>query len=139
MPVSRVKEIKFYQEDGTLTEEKKLLPKEFYSASDRSDILTRRRQTIISYLIARAIELNLESQIKDYFATYKDETDRYTLYGDDDIIGIVANSSEVFLNVSTGLDAPMNTMRSSIIICLSKALEPTPDQEVSLYLETLDN
>lgn len=134
LPVSRIKKIQFYQEDGSLTEEKKLLPKEFYNTSDRSDIVTRRRQTIVSWLIARATELGMETQTKDYFSDFKEKTDKYVLYGDQAIIDTVRVSIEAFLDTPTGLSSPMDTMRSAIIICLSKALEPTPDQEVSIFL-----
>lgn len=134
LPVSRVKEIQFYQEDGTLAEEKKLLPKEFYNVSDRSDIVTRRRETIVSWLIARATELGMETQTKDYFSDFKEETDKYVLYGDQAIIDTVRVSIEAFLDTPTGLSSPMDTMRSAIITCLTKALEPTPNEEVSLFL-----
>lgn len=133
-PLARVKEIQFYQEDGVLTEQKKILPKTFYNVSDRADITKRRRSTIVDWLVARANELGLATETKDYFSLYKLETDNYTLYGDPDILTIVENSTETFLNVDTQTE--MGTMRQAILLCLTKALEATPDAEIEQFLTT---
>jgi hypothetical protein len=133
LPLGRVKEIYFYKEDNTLSEEFKLLPKEFYNVSDRADITTRRRQTILAWLIARATELGLGKQVKDYFAQYKDLTDKYILYGDCQILKTVKSSTETWLDLDT--TTAMGTIRSAIAVCFTKALEPTGNTEVDKFLQ----
>lgn len=132
LPLGRVKEIYFYKEDNTLSQEFKLLPKEFYNVSDRADITTRRRQTILAWLIARATELGLGKQVKDYFALYKDQTDRYVLYGDRQILQTVQASTEPWLDLDT--TTQMGTVRNAIAICFTKALEPTKNEEIDQFL-----
>ncbi len=132
LPLGRVKEIYFYKEDNTLSEEFKLLPKEFYNISDRADITTRRRQTILAWLIARATELGLGAQVKDYFASYKDKTDKYILYGDTQILDTVQASTQPWLDLDT--TTPMGTVREAIALCFNKALEPTGNDEVTQFL-----
>ncbi len=132
LPLGRVKEIHFYKEDGSLSEQFKLLPKEFYNVSDRAEITTRRRQTILAWLIARATELGLGKQVKNYFSHYKDLTDKYLLYGDTGILATVENSTEPWFDLDT--TTVMGTVRESIIMCFSKALEATPNVEVDNFL-----
>jgi hypothetical protein len=115
-----------------LSQEFKLLPKEFYNVSDRADITTRRRQTILAWLIARATELGLGSKVKDYFAQYKDLTDKYVLYGDCQILKTVKNSAEPWLDLDT--TTSLGTIRNAIAICFTKALEATPGHEVDRFL-----
>jgi hypothetical protein len=133
LPVNRVKEIYFYKEDGNLSDEFKLLPKEFYNVSDRSDITTRRRQTILGWLIARATELGLGTKVKDYFAQYKDLTDKYVLYGDCQILKTVKDSTETWLDLDT--TTSLGTIRNAIAVCFTKALEPTSNAEVDKFLK----
>jgi hypothetical protein len=133
LPLSRVKEIYFYKEDGSLSEEFKLLPKEFPNISDRADITTERRQTILAWLIARATELGLGDKVKDYFAKYKDETDKYVLYGDCQILKTVKNSTEAWLDLDT--TTSLGKIRNAINICFTKALEPTGNAEVDKFLQ----
>jgi hypothetical protein len=132
LPLGRVKEIYFYLDNGSLSEEFKLLPKEFYNVSDRADITTRRRQTILAWLIARATELGLGKQVKDYFAQYKDLTDKYILYGDCQILKTVKTSTESWLDLDT--TTAMGTIRTAIAVCFTKALEPTGNNEVDKFL-----
>jgi hypothetical protein len=132
LPLGRVKEIYFYKEDNSLSSEFKLLPKEFYNVSDRADITTRRRQTILAWLIARATELGLGAQVKDYFAQYKDLTDKYVLYGDIEILNTVQTSTQPWLDLDT--TTPMGTVRNAIALCFTKALEPTGNAEVDTFL-----
>jgi hypothetical protein len=132
LPTGRVKEIYFYLDNGTLSEQFKLLPKEFYNVSDRADISTRRRQTILTWLIARATELGLGAQIKDYFAVYKDQTDKYVLYGDQQILKTVKDSPEPWLDLDT--TTSLGTVRNAIAVCFTKALEPTGNAEVDMFL-----
>jgi hypothetical protein len=131
-PTGRVKEIYFYQSDGQLSTEYKLLPKEFYNISDRADICNKRRESIVAWLIARSIELGLGDALKGFFAKYKDECDRYILYGDNKIFGLVASSQETWLNIDT--KTPFKTVRNTIIFCLGKALEATSSQEIDDFL-----
>jgi hypothetical protein len=133
LPLGRVKEIYFYKEDNSLSSEFKLLPKEFYNVSDRADITTRRRQTILAWLIARATELGLGVQVKDYFASYKDKTDKYVLYGDTEILNTVQTSTQPWLDLDT--TTPMGTVRNAIAVCFTKALEPTGNAEVDAFLQ----
>jgi hypothetical protein len=132
-PTGRVKEIYFYQSDGQLSQEFKILPKEFYNISDRADICNKRRESIVGWLIARSIELGLGDALKGFFANYKDECDKYILYGDNKILGLVANSKEGWLNIDT--KTPFKTVRNTIIFCLGKALEATPSQEIDDFLK----
>jgi hypothetical protein len=132
LPTGRVKEIYFYLENGEMSEQFKLLPKEFYNVSDRADITTRRRQTILAWLIARATELGLGAQVKDYFASYKDKTDKYVLYGDTEILNTVQASTQFWLDLDT--TTPMGTVRNAITMCFTKALEPTANAEVDTFL-----
>jgi hypothetical protein len=132
LPLGRVKEIYFYRSDNTLSQEFKLLPKEFYNVSDRADITTRRRQTILAWLIARATELGLGKQVKDYFANYKDLTDKYILYGDCQILKTVKSSTEPWLDLDT--TTSLGTIRNAIAVCFTKALEPTANTEVDQFL-----
>lgn len=134
VPTSRVKKIRFYLEDNTLSQEFKILPKEFYSASDRTDITSKRRQTIMFWLIARATELGLGQPVKDYFAKYKDLTDRYCLYGDTTILQNVTDSTESWLEINT--PTPMGTVRQAILLCFKKALEATPKAEINAFLQS---
>jgi hypothetical protein len=133
LPTGRVKEIYFYKEDNTLSQEFKLLPKEFYNVSDRADITTRRRQTILAWLIARATELGLGSKVKDYFAVYKDQTDKYVLYSDCQILKTVKDSTEAWLDLDT--TTSLGTIRNAIALCFTKALEPTGNTEVDKFLQ----
>jgi hypothetical protein len=137
LPLSRVKEIYFYKENNTLSEEFKLLPKEFYNVSDRADITTRRRQTILAWLIARATELGLGSKVKDYFAVYKDQTDKYVLYADCQILKTVKDSPEAWLDLDT--TTSLGTIRNAIAVCFTKALEPTGNVEVDKFLQVTSN
>lgn len=137
LPVGRVKEIYFYKEDSTLSEQFKLLPKEFYNVSDRAAITTYRRQTILAWLIARATELGLGQQVKAYFADYKDQTDKYVLYGDRTIIETVETATEPWFDLDT--TTAMGTVRQAIVLCFSKALEPTGNNEVDEFLRTSNN
>jgi hypothetical protein len=132
LPLGRVKEIFFYKEDNTLSTEFKLLPKEFYNISDRADIATRRRQTILGWLIARATELGLGTKVKDYFAVYKEQTDKYVLYGDCQILKTVKDSTETWLDLDT--TTSLGTIRNAIAVCFTKALEPTSNAEVDMFL-----
>lgn len=133
LPLGRVKEIYFYKDDDALSEEFKLLPKEFYNVSDRADITTRRRQTILAWLIARATELGLGAQVKDYFAIYKDQTDKYVLYGDPQILATVQSSPQPWLDLDT--TTSLGTVRNAIAVCFTKALEPTGNNEVDKFLD----
>lgn len=137
LPLSRVKQIYFYKEDGSLSEEFKLLPKEFTNISDRADISTKRRQTILAWLIARATELGLGTKVKDYFAKYKDETDKYVLYGDCQILKTVKASTDAWLDLDT--TTSLGTIRNAIAVCFTKALEPTGNDEVDLFLKNAIN
>lgn len=137
LPLARVKEIYFYKEDGSLSEEFKLLPKEFPNISDRADISAKRRQTVLAWLIARATELGLGKQVKDYFAVYKDQTDKYVLYGDCQILKTVAASTETWLDLDT--TTQLGTVRNAITVCFTKALEPTGDAEVGAFLKNAIN
>lgn len=134
LPLGRVKEIYFYKEDNSLSEEFKMLPKEFYNVSDRADITTKRRQTILAWLIARATELGLGSKVKDYFASYKDQTDKFVLYGDIQILKTVKSSTETWLDLDT--TTSLGTIRNAINICFTKSLEPTPDAEIDQFLRS---
>ncbi|MGL5876232.1 MAG: hypothetical protein ACRC2V_00360 [Xenococcaceae cyanobacterium] len=132
LPLGRVKEIYFYQSDGELSEEFKLLPKEFYNVSDRANITYYRRQTILAWLIARATELGLGKQVKDYFAVYKDQTDKYILYGDCQILKTVKDSTEAWLDLDT--TTQLGTVRNAIAVCFTRALEATSNAEVDQFL-----
>jgi hypothetical protein len=136
-PTGRVKEIRFYQSDGQLSQESKLLPKEFYNISDRADICNKRRESIVAWLIARSVELGLGDALKGFFANYKDECDRYILYGDKKILNLVGNSKETWLDIDT--KTPMGTVRTTIIFCLGKALEATPEGEIEEFLRRQDD
>ncbi|MEN9870515.1 MAG: hypothetical protein RLZZ171_1503 [Cyanobacteriota bacterium] len=137
LPLGRVKEIYFYLENGELSEQFKLLPKEFYNVSDRADITTRRRQTILAWLIARATELGLGKQVKDYFAVYKEQTDKYVLYADCQILKTVKESAEPWLDLDT--TTSLGTVRNAIAVCFTKALEPTGNDEVTQFLQNAIN
>jgi hypothetical protein len=132
LPLGRVKEIYFYLDNGNLSEQFKLLPKEFYNVSDRADITTRRRQTILAWLIARATELGLGAKVKNYFAQYKDQTDKYVLYGDCEILKTVQTSTQTWLDLDT--TTSLGTIRNAITACFTKALESTSNTEVDKFL-----
>ncbi|MGL4622103.1 MAG: hypothetical protein ACRCZS_24090, partial [Chroococcidiopsis sp.] len=134
LPLGRVKEIYFYKDDNTLSQEFKLLPKEFYNVSDRADITTRRRQTILAWLIARATELGLGARVNDYFAKYKDQTDKFVLYGDRQILQTVKTSTEPWLDADT--TTQLGTIKNAILISFTQALEPTGNGEVDQFLAT---
>jgi hypothetical protein len=133
LPVARVKEVHFYFEDSSLDKQKKILPKEFYNTSDKENIVYYRRKTIISWLIGRSKELGLGDALEGFFSKFKNECDRYILYGDNKILGLVGNSQETWLDIDT--QTPMGTVRTTIIFCLGKALEATPEAEIDNFLE----
>jgi hypothetical protein len=132
LPISRIKEIRFYFDDGTLDSRKKLLPKEFYNTSDRADICNKRRESIVAWLIARSVELGLGDALKGFFANYKDECDKYILYGDRSIVSLVNSSTEPWMEADT--TTQMGTVRNAIAFCFDKALEATPDKEIEAFL-----
>lgn len=134
-PNSRVKKIYFYLENGERSLEYKILPKEFYSSSDKNDIVYYRRQTIVNWFIARAGEIGLGTLVNDFFALYKDATDKYILYGDRALLDIIENAEEQWLEAQTG--TVHGTVRQSILFFFNKALEATPSVEITAYLESL--
>lgn len=137
LPKSRVKEIYFYQHDGVINQRCKVLPKEFYNINDRADITHRRRSAIVAFLIARATELGLKKEVEAYFSLYKNQTDKYILYGDRDIISIVDSALNLWFNTDTL--TPLGTIKNAIVVSFTKALEPTSNEEVTQYLEQLFN
>jgi hypothetical protein len=132
LPNGRTKHIYFYQTNGELSTEFKVLPKEFYNTSDKEDITYRRRQTIVSWLIARSKELGLGNALEGFFAEFKDECDRYIYYGDQAIINLSINSKLPWLDADTG--TAMGTVRNTLATCFNKAKEPTPNEEVDAFL-----
>jgi hypothetical protein len=135
LPLSRVKEIQFYLEDGSLTTEKKLLPKEFPNTSDRANITYQRRKTILNWLIARSKELGLGTALEGFFANYKDQCDRYILYENLELLDLIENATEPWLDIDS--TTVMGTVRQACLLCFSKALEPTPNEEVDSYLASI--
>ena len=131
-PIGRTKRIYFYDDEGDLTTQYKLLPKEFYNVSDREDIVYRRRQTIVSWLIARSKELGLGDALEGFFASFKNECDRYIAYGDSSIINLVSTSNEPWMDAATNTE--MGTVRGAISLCFNKALLATPNTEIDLFL-----
>lgn len=83
-------------------------------------------------MIARATELGLGAQVKDYFAIYKDRTDKYVLYGDPQILATVQSSPQPWLDLDT--TTSLGTVRNAIAVCFTKALEPTGNNEVDKFL-----
>lgn len=134
-PTDRIKKIQFYHEDGSVDPEAKILPKTFYSASDRAEITTYRRESIVNWLIARATELGMGNTLKLFFGQYQEQTNNYIMYADTDILNIVTNSSEPWMDVNTG--TPLGTVRQSILACFTKALQATPNTEINAYLRSL--
>lgn len=135
LPLSRIKEIQFYLEDGNLTTEKKLLPKEFPNTSDRANITYQRRKTILNWLIARSKELGLGTALEGFFANYKDQCDRYVLYSDVQLLSLIENATEPWLDIDS--TTVMGTVRQACLLCFSKALEATTNEEVDSYLSSL--
>lgn len=131
-PIERTKRIYFYDLEGELTTQYKLLPKEFYNVSDREDIVFRRRQTIVSWLIARSKELGLGTALEGFFGQFKNECDRYIAYGDRSIIDLVSASDELWMGAET--NTGMGTIRDAISLCFDKALLSTPNTEIDLFL-----
>jgi hypothetical protein len=135
-PISRTKRIYFYQENGDLSTQYKLLPKDFYNVSDREDIVYRRRQTIVSWLIARSKELGLGEILENFFKKYKTECDRFIAYGDRSIIVLIQNSTEPWLDLDT--KTVLGSVRDSILICFNKSLEATTNEEIDIFLNGYD-
>lgn len=132
LPTSRVKEIQFYFEDGTLDERKKLLPKEFYNTSDRARITEARRGTTLTWLIGRSKELGLGTALEGFFSSYQEATARYVQTGDTSIIDLVNSSTAPWMDADTG--TVQGTVRQAIALNFQKALEIPTEEEINSFL-----
>lgn len=83
-------------------------------------------------MIARSKELGLGDALEGFFAIFKNECDRYIAYGDRSIIDLVSASDELWMGAET--NTGMGTVRNAIILCIEKALQPTPNTEIDLFL-----